>query len=111
MNPLKSEVIHLGHNNENRPYHIGGTAIPIKNECRDLGSLINKNLSSHNHCVSIVRKTLWKCKQLNIGLECKDRNFKVFIFKTFIRPLVESNTQVWSPHTICDIDLIEKNPA
>ena len=108
VNPLKSEVIHLGHNNENRPYHIGGTVIPIKNECRDLGSLINKNLSSHNHCASIARKTFWKCKQLSIGLECKDRDFKVFIFKTFIRPLVESNTQVWSPHNICDIDLIEK---
>jgi len=65
-------------------------------------------MNAVNHCVSIVRKTLWNRKQLSIGLECKARDFKVFIFKTIIRPLVESNTQVWSPHTICDIDLMEK---
>ena len=48
VNPLKSEVFHLGQNTENRFYLNGGTAIPIKNECRDMGSLINKNLLSRN---------------------------------------------------------------
>ena len=33
--------------------------------------------------------------------------FCFFLYKTYIRPLVESGTQVWSPHSLQDIDIIE----
>ena len=108
VNPNKSEVIHLGPNNANLPYNIDGVPIQIKNECRDLGIITNNCLSTHSYCKSIFKKAAWKCKQLSIAFECKTREFKVFIFTTYIRPLLENNTQLWSPHNICDINLIEK---
>ena len=108
VNPNKSEVIHLGPNNANLPYNINGEPIQIRNECRDLGIITNNCLSTHSYCKSIVKKAAWKCKQLSIAFECKTREFKVFIFTTYIRPLLENNTQLWSPHNICDINLIEK---
>ena len=108
VNPNKSEVIHLGPNNANLPYNINGEPIQIRNECRDLGIITNNCFSTHSYCKSIVKKAAWKCKQLSIAFECKTREFKVFIFTTYIRPLLENNTQLWSPHNICDINLIEK---
>ena len=30
------------------------------------------------------------------------------MYKTYVRPLLEYNTQIWSPHLICDIDKIER---
>ena len=35
-------------------------------------------------------------------------NFQMDIYKTYVRPLIEYNSQVWSPHLIADIDNDEK---
>ena len=39
---------------------------------------------------------------------CKDIGFQLYIYKTYVRPLLEYNTEVWSPYLLGDINAIEK---
>ncbi len=50
---------------------------------------------------SIMSNMIFKC-----FLSCKTQ-FLVQMFATFVRPRLEYATQVWSPHYLKDIDLIE----
>ena len=38
---------------------------------------------------------------------CNDSNFHVYLFCTYIRPIVESNSIIWNPSTLADIDRVE----
>ena len=37
-----------------------------------------------------------------------DIDFQPFTYKTYIRPLLEANTQLWSPYLLQDIDMVER---
>ena len=77
------------------------------NECKDLGVITTSNLSSHSYCSQIVRNAAWRIKQLKLVFDCHDANFMKFLYVTYIRPILEYNTQIWSPNLIGDINLVE----
>ena len=108
INPEKCELLHVGNNNSESPYTICGNPIASKTFCKDLGIFVSEDLSVRKHCANIVRTAYIKIKQFNLSFVCKDINFKLFIYKTYIRPLLESNTQLWSPHLLQDIDMVER---
>ena len=80
----------------------------IKTFCKDLGIFISEDSTVRKHCANIVRTAYLKIKQFNLSFVCQDINFKVFIYKTYIRPLHESNAQLWAPHLLQDIDMVER---
>ena len=81
--------------------------IPSSEYCRDLGVCISSNLSPSKHCSNIANLAHFKCRQFCRTFACKDREFLLLLFRTYIRPILESNSQVWSPYFIRDIDKIE----
>ena len=78
----------------------------MKSTIRDLGVLVDEKLLGRNHISAITRSAYFRIKQFNMTFECRERDFLVFIFTTYIRPLplLESNTQVWAPYQVGDID-------
>ena len=108
INRGKCEVLHVGRRNPDFPYRLNEFVLPSATSCRDLGVSVSWDLSSHLHCVNICRSAQYRLKQFMKTFACRDREFMIFLFKTYIRPLLESNTTVWSPHCVCDIDLVEK---
>ena len=44
---------------------------------------------------------------MNISLNCTDSEFKLFLFLTYIRPILEYVTPIWSPYLINEIDRVE----
>ena len=52
----KCAVMHLGSKNPETKYHLGGYQLPITECYKDLGILIDNNLSFHSHYNAIVTK-------------------------------------------------------
>ena len=59
-------------------------------------------------CASGCKLASFRLKQLDIAFSCKIRSFRVNMFKTYIRPILEYSSQVWSPYLVRDIDKIER---
>ena len=107
INDSKSEIIHLGNTNQNFQYSIGQTNLIAKNNCRDLGIKISDDQKFSQHVNDIVRTAYYRLKQQRISFTCKDVDFQLHMYTTYIRPLLESNTVIWSPYLLNDIDKIE----
>ena len=107
INVNKCQVMCIGHNNPQSRYFIDNEPLPIETYCRDLGITFTNDLNVRKHCLRIIRNAYYKMKQFRISFSCKDENFQIYVYKVYIRPLLEYSPQIWSPHMITDIDKIE----
>ena len=107
INLEKCEVLHFSRYPLEFSYKVNNRVVPAKDFCRDLGVYVDKGLTFHRHCLNVARIAHWKSKLFFKAFSCQDYDFYVFIFTTYIRPIVESATQVWNPHHIQNIDIIE----
>jgi len=89
-------------------YRIAGSAIPNTEFCRDLGITITPTLSMSMHIKEIVTKAHQRANCILRAFVSGDVKLLVRAFCTYVRPLVEHNSQIWSPSTKHDIDLVEK---
>ena len=92
----------------NNSYFLHNCPLTSSNPIRDLGILINNNLSYKSHINSIVSKSLQRVGILFRGFLCRDLHFLRKAFITYVRPLIEYNSILWSPNQKKYIDLIEK---
>ena len=107
INVGKCEVLHLGHSNIHFLYRINNFIVPERDHCKDLGIMVSSDLSVHSHCSKIARSAFYRLRQFKQTFLCRDVTFRIFLYTTYLRPLVESNTPVWNPYCKCDIDKIE----
>ncbi len=64
---------------------------------------MNKNINN-----SITRTT---CANLILkGFYTKDHDILIALYKTYVRPLLEYNSSVWSPHCVTLVTVIERVP-
>ena len=108
INLSKCEVLHIGPSNPKFSYFIGDEYIRKADSIRDLGLLTSPDLSSSQHCTEIARRAHYRLYQLNRCFENRDRDFRLYLFKTYVRPILECDTIIWSPKKITDIDKIER---
>jgi ribonucleases P/MRP protein subunit RPP40 len=92
----------------NPSYSINGVVLQFVDLATDLGVLIDDRLSYKSHINSIVSKALKRIGILFRGFLCRDVLFLRKAFVTYIRPVVEYCSVVWSPCFKKYIDLIEK---
>jgi hypothetical protein len=98
----------LKHAAPNPTFYIGEQSIQHVNLVSDLGITIDSNLKFSQHINIIVRKALARSNLIFKCFQSKDTATLVRAFKTFVLPLLEYNSPVWSPHLLKDINLIEK---
>ena len=93
-------------NNDNNQYHIGNNIISTLSAVSDLGIIVSSNLKWHKHICNISSKASIHCYQL---LHCFSSNVWILLktYITYIRPLLEYNTVLWSPYLKNDIAMIE----
>ena len=103
----KCELLYTGYSNLNFPYTLDDVKITFKTSCEDFGFHASNNLSFSKHCGIISRNFQICRRQFQQSFSCKDVDFSVFIACTYIRPLVEYNSVIWSPHLLCNICRIE----
>jgi len=88
-------------------YYLGGQTVPSVMETKDLGILVDDQLTFGNH----IRGVVGKAKQrIYLLFKCfKSRNVQLLMkaYITYILPIFDYGSPVWSPCKLGDIDLLE----
>jgi len=96
------------HNSCSHTYHVNGCALPLVDSIRDLGITVDSRLKFDKHIALIVHKAMSRCRLI---LKCfHSRNASVMLkaYVTYVRPILEYCSSVWSPHCKYLIDKVEK---
>ena len=88
-------------------YSLESLEIGKSDVVRDLGIMIQSNLRFNTHCSRITAKAFSLSRNIRICFQGHSVGFYINIFKTYVRPLVESNIAAFSPITLESIDSIE----
>ena len=104
----KCFVLHLGYSNPKKQYTLNNIILPLNGDCRDLGITVCSNLKFSKYCHQQVTKAF---NTINLIFRCfhtNDKKSLINAYKSYIRPLVEYCTQIWSPYKMGDIDIVER---
>jgi len=104
----KCFVLQIGYGNAKTQYEVQDFPVPSVKCMRDLGVIVSDDLKFSAHCKMIAQKAFIRAALIFKVFRCRDRNFLVKMFITFVRSLLEYATEVWNPCIIKDIDLIER---
>lgn len=107
LHPGKCKVLHFGHNNQHFNYHIEGNTVETVSEERDLGVIMSTDFKSSSHIRSITRKANAVLGQMKRTVTYRDKTIFPQIYKTYIRPILESAVPVWNTTKREDIKLLE----
>jgi len=91
-----------------RVYGINNHEFANVNSIRDLGVTIDSHLKFDQHIDLIVHKAMSRAYLILKAFNSRDRSLMVKAYCTYVRPMLEYCSPVWSPHTICQINRIEK---
>jgi len=89
-------------------YYIAGALVPQRNNLRDLGFTIQTNLSFKLHIEAIAKSALLKMKHVLRVLYTSNSMLLTRAYKTYVRPLLEYGSVVWSPFHSKEIECLEK---
>ena len=90
------------------PFKLGDYVLQHKSTVRDLGVTVDEKLSFSDHVSTIVMNAHQRSNLIFRSFTSKNPTSLIRAFKIYVRPLLEYNSQVWSPITMCDIISIEK---
>ena len=92
---------------ESSNFYIKHHLIKDVSKFKDLGILVSNDLKWSSHIDSICHNASITLYQITKSFNSKNIWTWLKLFNTYIRPKLEFNTPVWSPHLIKDIDKIE----
>ena len=114
FNAGKCHVLHLGHGNTNHEYYMcehnstRKSLLQPTSEEKDLGVLIDNNLTFAKHIMNQVAKANRRVGQIRRSFTYLESDTMKQLFISFVRPFLEFANVVWSPHHKKYIDMIEK---
>lgn len=86
---------------------IDGITLPVVKSARDLGVLVSHDLSPSLHISTIVAKAHKRSAAIYRAFTCRNTDVLIRAYLTYVRPLVEHDSIIWSPYTVKDITAIE----
>ena len=107
INYDKCKVIHFGHANKAFNYKLNDILIKSSNNEKILGVVIDSNLSFKEHLYACVKKGYGISNLISTNLRNLQRNVLVNLYKCYVRPTLEYNSVIFSPHNIFFIDALE----
>lgn len=107
--PAKCQHIRVGlaRNATNVQYSLNNNILSTADKCRDLGVIVDSHLTFNEHIDSIVSRAHLRASQILRCFASKDPETLFKAFTTYVRPLLEYCSPVWSPVTIGNINRIE----
>lgn len=107
-NKTKAITFHRSHSPIQFTYHINETPIEKATNIKDLGVLLDEKLTYKYHINFIVSKAKSILAWIKrYSYEFDDPWVIKRLFETFVLPIIEYASQIWSPSTKCDIVRIE----
>jgi hypothetical protein len=108
VNASKCGVLHLGADNLNHTYYVNGLALQNLSTVIDLGVEIDPDLNFKCHIEAIVKKARARCAVFLRNYISRDASLMKRFFLSFVRPILETNSIIWSPKQAEFIDKIER---
>ena len=108
FNVAKCCILHFGRSNQGANYNLNNQHLSKKQQEKDLGILFSNNFKFDDHIRLIAKKAN---KQLGIiakVFSSRSPQTIIPLYKTFVRPHLEYNSIIWSPHTKKCEKIIEK---
>ena len=106
INPAKSEHMCFRKTMEHT-FTIAGETINKVTSTKHLGIVINDNLKWQQHCSKITTKATTLSYIILRSFQSKHKFVSVKAYKSYVRPLLETNSVVWNATTLGDIRCIE----
>jgi len=103
----KCTVLSLGPGNQKDDFMIKNLILPHPENIRDLGVNISKNLKFSAHCAQIAKDAFTRCSRILRTFKTADKAVLLRLFITFVRPMLEYATPVFSPHYSGDTKKLE----
>lgn len=103
----KCLVLHFGYYNRRLEYVINNVQIPSVSLARDLGVLVSDDMKFSEHCAKLSSTASQRAGLIYKTFLCRDREFLIAMFVVYVRPILEFNSCVWSPHQVMDVNIIE----
>jgi len=91
----------------NFSFSLSGCCLKRVEEVKDLGVLFNSKLNFSSHISSIIAKAKQRAFLLRRTFVCSDWRVLILAFKTYILPLLEYCSPVWSPCSVAEILRLE----
>ena len=107
LSPAKCSILNLGKHRFINSYCIGGFRLPKVDNVRDLGVVIDNQLTFKLHINEICLKAKQRSALILRSLYTRNKLILIKAFTVYVRPLLEYCCNVWSPHLLGMIDCIE----
>jgi ribonuclease P/MRP protein subunit RPP40 len=107
--PEKSTLVAIDRALSPNPVNItiDGITVPQANVVRDLGVLTNNHLDPSDQCLAVVRKAQRIGGLITRTLRTKKLSVYRKAYVSLVRPKLEYATEIWSPYTIRDTNIVE----
>lgn len=89
-------------------YCVNGVPIQDVVFTKDLGVVFDSKLVFSEHCNIVACKGFARANLLLRGFHSRDRSLQMRLFNTFVRPVLEFNSAIWSPHLKKNIISVER---
>ena len=100
--------MHLGNDNPETTYMLGGEEIATAKEEKDLGVYLTDDCKPSLQCTKAATKAMTSLRVIRRTFRYIDKNSFRILYKAYIRPHVEYCVQAWCPYQVNDIKTIEK---
>ena len=104
----KCKIMHVGRNNPQHEYSMGGKILKTVDEEKDIGVTIHNSLKPSRHCKKIADTANAVLGQLTRNFHYRDRHIFKKLYIQYVRPHLEFASPAWSPWNESDKALIEK---
>ena len=98
INISKCSSFHIGANNPLYTYFLNSLPVLVSNFPRDLGVDLDPMLRFNNHINAITSKAQSRVGIIFRSFVTKEIRLFKLAYTTFVRPLLEYNSAIWSPH-------------
>ena len=78
-------------------YFVSDSQLPTTSKIRDLGVIVDNRLTFKHHVTSIVTRAHVRVMQIWRCFLCKNMDVLMRVFITYVHPLLEYCSSVWSP--------------
>ncbi|GMS81354.1 hypothetical protein PENTCL1PPCAC_3529, partial [Pristionchus entomophagus] len=88
-------------------FKIGQISLPTKTVFKDLGIAYDNKLSFSSHIQSIVSRAKARCAYITRTFSSRSLKLYARLFSSYVRPILEYGSELWSPTDRENIKLIE----
>ena len=103
----KCNVMYVGNLEHSVQLLLNGNALPVANEVKDLGVIVDDKLTFNGHIDQIVQRAYSRANLIHKCFLSRDVRTLTRAFCVYVRPMLEYASCIWSPHLQNNVQKVE----